>query len=291
MRQLAPDLLLHPILDEAEALTGVPNREVVHPSSQQRIDQVYHPFDRLRPVSAEHLFELSHQCRPLFELGRVMRPPRPPSTAEVAEVEAQKSEAFTSPRSTMRLFSSLISTCSLPNSSQSRLSTAPTSQSVRAGGGAATPPSAGCAARDAAISIKLRAGIGSSKAEQGPLIVPSQRQARLYQQLVCGQPARLAPLENGARDVRGEIAEADKPREIGWADAFLLGQCGKRYAVAAGEGGIEAARSDQQLDQPPVGLLCGKRIAPDEHPDLPPAAAQLYQDRQGLGFAAGRVRR
>jgi hypothetical protein len=32
MRQLAPDLLLHPILDEAEALTGVPNREVVHPS-------------------------------------------------------------------------------------------------------------------------------------------------------------------------------------------------------------------------------------------------------------------
>jgi hypothetical protein len=32
MRQLAPDLLLHPIFDEAEALTGVPHREVVHPS-------------------------------------------------------------------------------------------------------------------------------------------------------------------------------------------------------------------------------------------------------------------
>src|ERR1700680_4253282 len=60
------------------------------------IDQVYHPFDRLRPVSAEHRFELPHQCRPLFELGRVMRPPRSASTAEVAEVEAQKSEAFTS---------------------------------------------------------------------------------------------------------------------------------------------------------------------------------------------------
>ena len=43
--------------------------------------------------------------------------------------------------------------------------------------------------------------------------MPSQRQARLYQQLVCGQPARQAPLENGSRDVRGEIAEADKPRE------------------------------------------------------------------------------
>src|SRR6201984_737308 len=96
MHQLAPDLLLHPILDEAEALTGVPNREVVPPSPQHRIDQVYHPFDRLRPVSAEHLFELPHQCRPLFELRRVMRPPRPASTAEVAKVEAQKSEAFTS---------------------------------------------------------------------------------------------------------------------------------------------------------------------------------------------------
>ena len=75
------------------------------------------------------------------------------------------------------------------------------------------PPSAGCAARDSAITIKLRAGIGSSKAEHGPLIVPSQRQTRLYQQLVCGQPARQAPLENGSRDVWGEIAEADKPRE------------------------------------------------------------------------------
>src|ERR1700730_12743881 len=82
-------------------------------------------------VSAKHLFELPHQCRPLVEPRRVMRPPRPASTAEVAEVEAQKSEAFTSLRSTIRLFSSLISTCSLLNSSRSRLSTAPTSQSCR----------------------------------------------------------------------------------------------------------------------------------------------------------------
>src|SRR6187402_3054573 len=32
LRQMAPDLLLHPIFDEAEALAGVPHREVVHPS-------------------------------------------------------------------------------------------------------------------------------------------------------------------------------------------------------------------------------------------------------------------
>src|SRR5258706_8841448 len=32
MRQMAPDLLLHPVFDEAEALAGMPHREVVHPS-------------------------------------------------------------------------------------------------------------------------------------------------------------------------------------------------------------------------------------------------------------------
>ena len=31
VHQVAPDLLLYPIFDVAEALTGVPNREVVHP--------------------------------------------------------------------------------------------------------------------------------------------------------------------------------------------------------------------------------------------------------------------
>src|SRR5277367_4955702 len=96
MRHMTPDLLLHPIFDVAEALTGVPDREVVHPPPQHWIDQAYHPLNRLRPVSAEHLLELPHQCRPLFELGRVMRPHRSALTAEVAEVETQKPEAFTS---------------------------------------------------------------------------------------------------------------------------------------------------------------------------------------------------
>ncbi len=94
---MAPDLLFHPILDEAEALAGVPNCEVVHPSPKHRIDQAYHPFDRLRPVSAEHFLELPQQRRPLFELGRIVRPPCPAvNAAEVAEVEAQEPEAFAS---------------------------------------------------------------------------------------------------------------------------------------------------------------------------------------------------
>jgi hypothetical protein len=35
---MAPNFLLHPIFDEAEALAGVPNREVIHPTPQHRID-------------------------------------------------------------------------------------------------------------------------------------------------------------------------------------------------------------------------------------------------------------
>ena len=46
---------------------------------------------------------------------------------------------------------------------------------------------------------KLIAGIGSSKAQYGPLIVLSQRQTRVYQQLVCGQIGRLAPVEDEKR--------------------------------------------------------------------------------------------
>ena len=42
----------------------------------------------------------------------------------------------------------------------------------------------------------------------------------MRQQLVSGQIARLAPIEDGLGNVRSEIAEADKPREIGRADAF-----------------------------------------------------------------------
>src|SRR5271156_6583792 len=80
----------------------------------------------------------------------------------------------------------------------------------------------------------------SGKSECGPLIVPSERQTRVRQQLVCGQIAWLAPVEDRLGDVRGEIAEADEPREIGRADAFPLGQCCKGHAVATYEHGIKS---------------------------------------------------
>jgi len=80
------------------------------------------------------------------------------------------------------------------------------------------------------------------------------------QALVCGQVGWLAPVENGLRDVRSEVAEADEPREVGLTDPFLLGQCGKRRPAAAHECGVEGVRPNQQLDQPSVGLCGGKRV-------------------------------
>jgi len=92
--------------------------------------------------------------------------------------------------------------------------------------------------------------------------MPGKRQTGVRQQLVRGQIARLAPIEDGLDDVRGKIAEADKPCEIGWAHALALGKCGKRHTVAVDECGIEPARFDQQLDQPRIGFGCRKRVGP-----------------------------
>ena len=118
------------------------------------------------------------------------------------------------------------------------------------------------------------------KAEQAPLILPGQGQTRVRQQLVCRQAGRLVSVEDRLRDIRGEIAKADQTREVGWADAFALGQFRKRHAVAAEEGRVEALRSDQQLDQPCIRFGCCKAVGRiDQHLDLTPAAAQL--DRHG----------
>ncbi len=72
---MAPDLFLHPVFDEAEALAGVANCEIVHPTSQHRIDQLDNSINRLRLVTPELVLELRQQRRPLLELGRVMGTP------------------------------------------------------------------------------------------------------------------------------------------------------------------------------------------------------------------------
>src|SRR5215471_585672 len=71
--------------------------------------------------------------------------------------------------------------------------------------------------------LGVERGLGSRKSEQGALLMPGKRQARVRKQLVCRQIARLAPVEDSLGDVGGEMAEADEPREIGRADPFPLG--------------------------------------------------------------------
>src|SRR6516225_450416 len=131
-------------------------------------------------------------------------------------------------------------------------------------------------------------GSGSGKTERGALLGPGQRQTRVHKELVCGQITRLAPVEDGLGDVGGEIAEADDAGEIGPADTFALGKCGKRNTAAADAGSVELARPEEQLDQPGVGSGCGEGIGPvDQHPDLRSGAAQPDCDRQDLRVVVG----
>src|SRR6202166_1454193 len=84
---MAPDLLFYPVFDEVEALAGMPDRKVVHPTAQQRVDQLHNPAHWLRSVAAEHVFELPQQCRSFLELWRVVGTPEAPKTAHTAEIE------------------------------------------------------------------------------------------------------------------------------------------------------------------------------------------------------------
>src|SRR6516162_2821314 len=82
----------------------------------------------------------------------------------------------------------------------------------------------------------------------------------MRQQLVCGQIARLTAVEDGLGDVRGEIAEADEPSEVGWAHPFPLGQCGKRHAVASVEECGMEPTGEPHLNRIPQRLVDDWRV-------------------------------
>src|SRR3981189_1113375 len=92
---MSPDLLFHPVFHKAEALVGVSNSEVIHPSPQHGIDQLYHPICRLRSLSPEHFLKLTQQRRALLQLGRILRSPYSVLyAADSTKVESQKAEAL-----------------------------------------------------------------------------------------------------------------------------------------------------------------------------------------------------
>src|SRR5262245_36765808 len=92
--QVPPHLLLHPILDEAEAPTRIPDSKVVHPPTQNRIDEVHHPFDGLGLKASENILEPLQQCRSRLQLGHVIRPPDTSEGADATERKAQEAEAL-----------------------------------------------------------------------------------------------------------------------------------------------------------------------------------------------------
>src|SRR5262245_65442565 len=54
-QHMAPNLLLYPVLDEAEAGPGVTGREVVSQAAQPRVGHFAHPDQRLRQIWATHV--------------------------------------------------------------------------------------------------------------------------------------------------------------------------------------------------------------------------------------------
>src|SRR6516225_1799709 len=67
-----PHLLLDPVLDIAKAPARVPDPEIVHPAADDRVDQLDYPVYRLGDKAAEDLLELPQECRPRFQLWRVL---------------------------------------------------------------------------------------------------------------------------------------------------------------------------------------------------------------------------
>jgi hypothetical protein len=70
---VTPDLLFHPVLNEAKALAGVSDGEVIHPTPQYRVDQLDHPIHRLGLESPKHLLEFAQQRRAFLHLRRIVR--------------------------------------------------------------------------------------------------------------------------------------------------------------------------------------------------------------------------
>src|SRR5215471_10361263 len=63
----------------------------------------------------------------------------------------------------------------------------------------------------------------------------------MRQQLIWAEISWLAPVEDGLRDVRREVAEANNPREIGWAHVFPIDEALRSKSNAAADGVASAA--------------------------------------------------
>src|ERR1019366_3921046 len=88
--QVSPNLLLHPVFDHRKAPARVSHGKVVHPASQDRVDQFDHPAYGLAGQSSEDLPELCQQRRSFLELGGVIRSPPLVTAQDATERKAQE---------------------------------------------------------------------------------------------------------------------------------------------------------------------------------------------------------
>src|SRR5215471_7022330 len=129
--QMAPHLLLDPLLHEPKAPCRVPDSEVVHPSPQDWIDHRDHLPHRLRVPAPEHFPEPPQQRRPLLDGRRLLHPPPARGERSRRKVKPRNPNASPCVKSTIRLFVSFTRRSSFASSSRSRRSTALSSHRFR----------------------------------------------------------------------------------------------------------------------------------------------------------------
>jgi hypothetical protein len=91
-----PDLLFYPVSDVGETPARVADREVLHPTAQDRVDLLNHPTHRLGARDPEDLFEFAQQGRPFLAFRQQQRHPSSPTTPDTTELKPEKSETLPS---------------------------------------------------------------------------------------------------------------------------------------------------------------------------------------------------
>src|SRR5215472_1993999 len=91
-----PDLLFYPVSDVGETPARVADREVLHPTAQDRVDLLDHTVQRLGARDPENLFEFAQQGRPFLAFRQQQRHPSPPAIPDTMELQPEKSATLAS---------------------------------------------------------------------------------------------------------------------------------------------------------------------------------------------------
>src|SRR6266542_141125 len=94
----------------------------------------------------------------------------------------------------------------------------------------------------------------SGEAENAALLRPSEWQAGMSEQLLRGEGARVAAVEDRPRDVGSQVGQPQHPGEVGACQTLGLCNISEILTAALGELTVEEMRPGDQLDQ--LGIGC-----------------------------------